>query len=98
MKVIAIILLCVFGFVLDWIVDALCWIGLPFWIANLAPVMIIGGIIELCSEGHAGRATIWKWVRAFVFGAIVSAILLTPMPWILRPALLLVVAIFALPT
>ena len=98
MKVIAIIALCLFGFILDWIVDLLCWIGLPFWIANIAPVIIIGAIIEMCSDGSNIRKPFWKWLRIFVFGSLVSGILLTPMPIILRPVLLIIIAIIALPT
>ena len=96
MKIIAIIALCLFGFVLDWINDFLCWIGLPFWVANLVPVFIIGWIIEVCSARHYGRNKAWMWVRAFVFGAIVSAIFLIPMPIILRPVLLIIVGILSL--
>lgn len=98
MKVIAIIALCLFGIVLDWILEFLCWIGLPFWIANIAPVIIIGAIIEKCSDGSNTRKPLWKWVRIFVFGSVVSVILLTSMPIILRPLLLIVIAIIALPT
>ena len=98
MKVFAIVALCLCGFVFDWINDFLCWIGLAFWVANIVPVLIIGWIIEVCSARTANRAKGWKWVRAFVFGSIVSVILLTPMPIILRPFLLLIVAIVALPS
>ena len=56
MKVFAIVALCLCGFVFDWINDFLCWIGLPFWVANIVPVLIIGWIIEVCSARTANRA------------------------------------------
>ena len=95
MRFLAIILLIVFGYALDLINKLLTSLGIPFFIANIVPVIILGWVFEMFDVHYRTRSTLGKWFRVIVFGALASFILLGPIPWILRIVLMFVLVVIA---
>jgi len=98
MKVFAIVLLCVFACILDLILGFLMMLGIPFVIANLIPVIIIGFIFEICSDGAITRGFFSRIFRILIIGAVMSFIILALIPWILKPILVLLIGAIVLAT
>ena len=88
MTILAIILLIIFGYFLDWVMSVLTGLDIPYIIALIVPVLLIGRVLDMFDMRYPERMRLEKWLRIIILGAITTAIILLPMPWILRPILI----------
>lgn len=86
------------SFILDGIIWVVTLLGLPIWIGRIIVILLLGGLIEVASEGRYDRSGLGKFLRIVIFGALISSALLYITGWITLLICLSVILIIALPT